>query len=45
MSDRIETWHGGSLCISDDLINLREESIKNKMGDRGNIYKNWHGGT
>ena len=29
--DCIQIWFGSSLSISDDLINFRDESIKNKM--------------
>ena len=37
--DRIQICRGGSLGISDDLINFWEESIKNKMVDGGHFEK------
>ena len=33
--DRIQIWCGVYLCISDDLVNFWEESLKNKMADEG----------
>ena len=36
--DCIQIWYGCSLCISDDLINFWDESIKNKMA-AAPIYK------
>ena len=35
----VQIWPGGSLGISDDLINFWEESIKNKMADGGHFEK------
>ena len=40
--DHIQVCCGGSLGISDDLINVWEESIKNKMADEGHFEKNSH---
>ena len=37
--DRIQIWRGGSLGISDDLINFWEESIKNKMANGRHFEK------
>ena len=37
--DCIQICRGGSLDISDDLINLWEESIKNKMADLRHLKK------
>ena len=40
--DLIQIWRGGSLDISDDLINFWEESNKNKMADGRHLKKNSH---
>ena len=37
--DHIQIWCGGSLGVSDELINFWEESIKNKMAAGGYFEK------
>ena len=37
--DRAQIWFGGSMCISDNLINFWEKIIRNKMLE-GGLFEN-----